>query len=192
MQTRPSLLTQRVHPRVHRWLAWLCFAASIPAFAFAVSACLRGGAHFLSGAISAALIGVIFLGAALCAFCGARSVRGPGGANETSNSDDGNAHLWSSLLTRGALAIGCLVISVLFVVPAAIVYAQWQLESGFFAVPASPPPLEHFGMSTFGMAFLSAAIGLLARQHRIAAGGLLLLLIAIVGYVAYEFLVHQW
>lgn len=66
-----TVSTQRVHPSVLRCLALTSVALAIPAFAFAFSAFSRKGAHYLSGTISAALIGSILLIAAFCAFKGA-------------------------------------------------------------------------------------------------------------------------
>jgi len=183
---RPSILTQRVHRRVHRWLALISLALSIPAFAFAFSAYLRGGAHYLSGTIAAALIGIIFLGGAICASIAARSARIRGRVNQLPGADVTDVHLWSSARVRCVLAICCLVISVLFFVPAAIVYVEWRLSFGVLESATTPPPLEYFGMSACGVAFISIAIGLLYRQYRSTAWGLLLFLVLAVGFAVFD------
>jgi hypothetical protein len=182
--SRSSVLTQRVHNRVYRWLALISLALSIPAFAFAFSAFLRGGAHYLSGTIAAALIGIIFLGGAFCSSIAARSARIRSRVNQLPCADVTDVHLWSSAWVRWVLAVCCLVISVLFFVPAAIVYVQWRSSFGVLEFATTPPPLEYFGTSACGVAFISIAIGLLYRQHRITAWGLLLFLVVVIAFVA--------
>ena len=191
-----TVFTQRVHPFVLRCLALTSLALAIPAFAFAVSAFFRGGAHYLSATIAAALIGSILLGAAFCACkgagrkCGRRLVEcaDPNSSPSAScaESDAADEQLWSAARVRWPLAICCIAIAALFLVPAAIIYAEWRLHFGVFELPTRPPPLLEFsGVSAVGVAFLSIAMGLLYRRHRNAVWGLLLFLVAAVGFVAY-------
>ena len=188
---RPSVFTQRVHPLVYRCLALISLALSIPAFLYAVSAYLRGGAYYLEGTISSALIGTIFLGGAFCAFIGAkRSARNRCEINQLPPGDTADAQLWSSARVRWPLAVCCSVISALFLVPAAFVYAEWRFDFdvpdfGVLEFATRPPPLEFFALSACGVAFLSIAIGLVFRQHRKAAWGLLLFLVVAIALVAY-------
>lgn len=184
--TRPSAFTQRVPPIILRGLALTCVALAIPAFAFAVDAYMRRGAHDLAGTIASAIIGTIFLAAAFCAFRAAGRKRAAHDSAETP--DPGDAECWSPPRVRWPLVIGCFAIAAITLVPAAIVYAQWRLTSGVFAIPKEPPPMECSGFAACGLAFLSMAIGLLSRRHRIIAWGLLLFLASVAGYLVYDLL----
>lgn len=184
--TKPSAFTQRVPPIILRGLALTCVTLAIPAFAFAVDVSMRGGADYLVGTIASAIIGTILLAAAFCAFRAAGRRRAA--PDSASTPAPGDAECWSPPRVRWPLVIGCFAIAAIMLVPAANVYAQWRLTSGVFVIPKEPPPMECSGFAACGLAFLSMAIGLLSRRHRIIAWGLLLFLASVAGYLAYDLL----
>ncbi|MAG93158.1 MAG: hypothetical protein CMJ48_05350, partial [Planctomycetaceae bacterium] len=169
-----------------RCLALTSLALSIPAFALAVSAFQTGGANYILGTVSAALIGTILLGGTLFAYWGSRrSGRNRSELNPRPSPNAADTQLWSSARVCWSLAVCCAVISALFLIPSAITFAEWRFESGALQWPTSPPPLECIVFTAVGFAFLFMAMGMLYRRHRSAVWGFLLFLVLAVSAMAY-------
>ena len=75
-----SFLARRVHPVVLRCVAVLCVALAVLAIGFAIDAISRRGAHYMSGAIAASLIGAIFV---VAAFLASRAANRRPGAHDS-------------------------------------------------------------------------------------------------------------